>query len=138
MKELTPVLIVILALALVGGTIFAINLIGSAALTVLATLLVGGLVLAGLIAATALPIRAWRKNDAAPIEKQVIREVRILDSRPAPAPQLPAPQQPPLGVFPELLRASYQAGRLAAPRGEIIDAEVGHLDGDTWNGDITA
>ena len=55
----------ILAVALVGGVIFAIRLIGSAALTVLATLLIGGLVLAGVIAVSALPIRAWRKNDAA-------------------------------------------------------------------------
>jgi hypothetical protein len=138
MKDVTVGLIIILAVALVGGVIFAISLIGSAALTVLATLLIGGLVLAGLIAVSALPIRAWRKNDAKPIERQVIREVHILDNRPAPLPQLPASQQPSFGVFPELLRASYQAGQLAAPHGETVDAQVTHLSGDDWTGDITA
>lgn len=138
MKDVVPALVVILAVALVAGVIFAIHLIGSAALTVLAFLLIGGLVLVGILAASSLPIRAWKKRDGVPIEKQVIREVRILDSRPAPAPQLPAPQQPPFGVFPELLRASFAAGRLAAPQGETVDAEVRHLDGDDWAGDITA
>lgn len=138
MKDIVPALLVILALALIGGTIFAINLIGPAALTVLATLLIGGLVLAGIVAATALPIRAWKKNDAAPIEKQVIREVRVIDSRPQPMPQLPAPQQPPFGIFPELLRASYQAGQLAAPRSDVVEAEVRQLSSGGWEGDITA
>jgi len=92
-----------------------------------------------LLAASALPIRAWRKNAAAPIEKQVIREVRVIDSRPA-AVQLPAPAtQPPFGVFPELLRASYRAGLLAQP-GEVVNAEVRQLTagGDGWDGDITS
>jgi len=137
MKDILPVLLVILALAVVGGVIFGLWLIGREAVMVLAGLLVGGLALAGIIAASALPIRAWRKNDAKPIERQVIREVRILDSRPQPVPQLPPPTQPPFGVFPELLRASYQAGRLSARPGEAIDAEVRELPADGWDGDIT-
>ena len=120
LREVMAFLLVTLAVALVGGLIFAISLIGAEALTVLAALLIGGLALAGVLAAAALPIRAWRKNDAAPIEKQVIREVRILDNRPQPIPQLPAPQQAPFGVFPELLRASYQAGQLAAPAARVL------------------
>jgi hypothetical protein len=138
MKETANILLLILAVALVGALIFGLWLIGREAVMVLAGLFVGGLVLIGIIAAAALPIRAWRKNDAAPIEKQVIREVRILDNRPAQAPQLPAPQQAPFGVFPELLRASYQAGQLAAPRGEIVEGEAKRLDGADWTGDIMA
>lgn len=137
MKDVLPIFLVVLALAVIGGLIYAIFLIGAETVKILATLLVSGLILAGLIAASAFPIRAWRKNDAAPIEKQVIREVRVLDNRPAPVPQLPAPQQAPFGVFPELLRASYQAGQLAAPRSGTVDAEYRHLEGDGWNGDIT-
>lgn len=137
MKDILPVFLIVLALALVGGLIYAIFLIGAETLKVLATMLIGGLILAGLIMATALPIRAWRKNDAAPIERQIIREVRVLDNRPAPLPQLPAPQQAPFGVFPELLRASYQAGRLAQPGGEGVDADFRPVEGDGWTGDIT-
>ena len=130
-------LLVILAVALVGGVIFAINLIGSVALTALAFLLVGGMALTGVLAASALPIRAWRKNDARPIERQIIREVRILDNRPAPVPQLPAPTQPPFGVFPELLRASYQAGALNNRPGEVVDGEVRQMPADGWDGEIS-
>ena len=128
-------LVVALALALVGGALLTVWLVRDA-LVVLVAVLVGGLTLAGIIAAAALPIRAWRKNDAAPIEKQVIREVRVIDSRPA-AVQLPAPAAQPYGVFPELLRASYRAGLLAQP-GDVVNAEVRQLAaGDGWDGDIT-
>ena len=138
MKDILPVLLVNLALALVAGVIFTVWLIGAETMKVLAGMLVGGLLLIGLVAAAALPIRAWKKNDAKPIEKQVIREVRILDGRPAPVPQLPPPQQPPFGVFPELLRAAYQSGQLSARSGEAIDAAVRELPADGWDGDITA
>lgn len=135
MKETVGGLVVALALALVGGALLTVWLVRDA-LVVLAAVFVGGLVVAGITAAAALPIRAWRKNDAAPIEKQVIREVRVIDSRP-PAVQLPAPAQP-YGVFPELLRASYRAGLLAQP-GAVVDAQVRQLPaGDGWDGDITA
>lgn len=124
-----------LALALVGGALLTVWLVRDA-LVVLAAVFVGGLVVVGIIAAAALPIRAWRKNDAAPIEKQVIREVRVIDRTPAAAVQLPAPAQP-YGVFPELLRASYRAGLLAQP-GDVVNAEVRQLSaGDGWDGDIT-
>lgn len=137
MKDLQIGLVVILALALVAGAIFTVWLVGAETMKVLVGLIVGGLLLIGLVAAAALPIRAWKKNDAKPIEKQVIREVRILDNRPAPMPQLPPPPQPPFGVFPELLRASYQAGRLSARSGEVVDAEVREVPADGWDGDIT-
>jgi hypothetical protein len=129
---------VALALALVGGALLTVWLVRDA-LVILAAVMVGGLVLIGMIAAAALPIRAWRKNDAAPIEKQVIREVRVIErpQLPAAAVQLPAPAQPAYGVFPELLRASYRAGLLAQP-GDVVNAEVRQLPaGDGWDGDIT-
>lgn len=136
MKDILRLGLLIVAVALVGGLIFAISLIGAETVKLLATLLVAGLILAGLILASALPIRAWRKNDAAPVERQVIREVRVIDNRPAPLPQLPAPQPAPFGVFPELLRASYQAGRRAQPPGDTVEAEYRPIE-DGWTGDIT-
>jgi hypothetical protein len=130
-------LVVALALALVGGALLTVWLLRDA-LVILAAVVVGGLVLIGMIAAAALPIRAWRKNDAAPIEKQVIREVRVIERPQLPAAvALPAPAQPAYGVFPELLRASYRAGLLAGP-GDVVNAEVRQLPaGDGWDGDIT-
>jgi hypothetical protein len=134
-------LVVALAVALVGGALLAVWLIGAETLRIMGLVLIGGLALAGIVAATALPIRAWRKRDGVPIEKhvfhegrQVIRE-RVIDSRPA-LPVLPGPQQAPFGVFPELLQASYRAGLLAQP-GAVVDAEVRALGpADGWNGDI--
>ncbi len=101
-------LVVALVVALVAGALLAVWLLRDV-LTILAGVLVGGVVVAGIMAAAALPIRAWRKRDGVPIEKQVIREVRVIDSRPAPT-MLPVPQQTPFGVFPELLRARIGLG----------------------------
>lgn len=135
-SETVGALVVALALALVGGALLAVWLLRDV-LVILAAVFVGGLVLIGIIAAAALPIRAWRKNDAAPIERQVVREVRVIERQPAAAVQLPAPAQPAYGVFPELLRASYRAGLLAQP-GDVVDAQVRQLPaGDGWDGDIT-
>lgn len=99
-----------------------------------------GLVLAG----AALAIRAWRKSDKL-IERHVYHEgrqiIKVIDNRPAALPQLPSPQMPPVGVFPELLRASYQAGlgagTRAAPPADA-DAEVRELTPEEWGGEIVA
>ena len=137
MKETASGFLVALGLALVVGAALTVWLIGAETLRIIGLIFIGGVVVAGVLVAAALPIRAWRKNDAAPIERQVIRETRIIDNRPQPLPALPLPQQAPFGVFPELLRAAYLAGG-AVNRGETVETEVRQLGaGDGWNGDIT-
>lgn len=147
MSEKTGFLIA-LAIAVAAFLIFVAWQLGQA-LQVLAGVLIGALSSALIIAATALPIRAWKKNDAPPvIEKhtihegrQIIRE-RVLDGR-APSTTdvklLPLPAAPQAGVYPELLRAAYQAGQL----GPAINLPSPNLpipdpaDPDEWGGDIT-
>lgn len=132
-------LVLALGLALVVGAVVGMLLIGEQTLRLLVGVLVVGGALSGVILACAAVVRAWRKNDAAPIERQVIREVRILDNRPQ-VPQLPAPQNAPWAVFPELLRSSYRAGLLSGSdgRADTVDAQVRELGaGDSWQGDIT-
>ena len=133
-------LVIALAVALVVALGMAGVMIGAQTLRVLAVVLVSGLVVVGLLCGAALVVRAYRKNDAKPIERQVIREVRIID-RAGPAPQLPTLHPEPFGVFPELLRASYRAGLLSGQdgRGDVVEAEVHqlHADGRSWGGDIT-
>jgi hypothetical protein len=155
-------LIIALVVALIAVLGFAIYLIGSERLYTLALILVSGLVLAVIIAACAVAIRAWRKNDAPPVierhftdgTKTIIRETRVLDGRTIEAPkiyQLPAAPQG--GQFPELLRAAYQAGRISPqssvlgqptsgyrPTSDDSEAELQPLDlgdEDGWLGDIT-
>jgi hypothetical protein len=149
--HLSP-LLAILTLALAVAAVLGVYLIGGDRLFILAAVFIGGLVLAGLIAASALPIRAWRKNDSPPVVekhvyhegRQIIRE-RVIDGRQPTAPevrllQLPA-QASAMGVFPELLRAAYQAGALQPPAARAeqpMAAEPGEPDPDAWSGDITA
>jgi hypothetical protein len=129
-------LVIALAVALVAALGLVAWLIGAQTLRVMALVLVSGLVVVGLLLGAAAVVRAWRKNDAPPIERQVIREVRIIDR--AAQPQLPS--VPPFGVFPELLRASYRAGLLSGQDGsaDVVDGEAHHLhpDGQSWSGDI--
>jgi hypothetical protein len=138
-----------LALALIAGALLAVWLIGSERLFILAVILIGGLVVAGIIAASAFAIRAYRKTDNPPvIEKhvyhegrQIIRE-RVIDGRQALAPEvklLQLPAQAQGGAFPELLRAAYQAGTLrGAPQEAPIDAELRELGPADWGGDLEA
>lgn len=134
-------LAVVLLVALVAALGIGLWLIGAETLRVMGLILTVGLVAVGLTGALALVVRAWRKNDSLPIERQVVREVRetrILDGR-EPAPQSPA--QAPFGVFPEMLRASYRAGLLSGREdaGEVVEAEVRQLparDRSLWMGDI--
>lgn len=154
-----------LALALGGGLLLAIYLIGGDALRTMGLILIAGLTLALVIGASALPIRAWRRKDATGEShhyhdgtKTVVRETRIIDGR-APTQtdikllQMPAQQSG--ALYPELLRAAYSAGRLSPtstalgqqpaggnydPRSAYTEAElptVGFEDDDGWGGDIT-
>ena len=151
-----PLLVMIcaaLTLAVVGGAIYTIWLIGREAMTALAGVLIGGVTLGVVLAAASLPIRAYRKQDQTGESHHYhdgttrVIERHTLDGR-APAQndirllQLPAAGQ--AAAFPELLRASFRAGLLAAPNGDQAvtttapDAELRELDpatvtADDWN-----
>lgn len=150
-------LLIILAVALVivGG--FAVWQIGSDFLRTLALILVAAIALALVIAATSLPIRAWKRKDNigethyVDGTKTIVKEVRVLDGR-APAQAdvkiLQAPAQPG-SFYPDLLRAAWQTGRLDARsampgqnggnHAAYTEADLPELDlgDDGWNGDIT-
>ena len=151
-----------LALLIIGGAFLlavalAIWLIGADRLFILALILVGSIGMAAIIASSALPIRAARKRDMTGETRvldgtrTVIRETKVLDGR-APAQTdvklLQLPAQPQAAAWPELLRASYQAGLLGnGQRSETIparglpdvDMTGGEWDYSTgeWGGDIT-
>lgn len=153
-------LILMVGLALTSALLLAVWLIGAAALTTMGMILVVGIALALVIAATALPIRAWRRKDYTGEShhyhdgtRTVVREVRILDGR-APAQTdvklLQLPAQPSPALYPELLSAAYRAGRISStastpaasnydPRAAYTEAELPEVDmsDDGWAGDIT-
>ena len=143
-----------LALALIAALLLAVYLIGGDRLFILGVALVGGLVVAGLLAGLALVIRAYRKNDNPPVierhtyheGRQIIRETRVIDGRAIEAPKIyQLPAQPQGGAFPELLRAAFQAGTLTDGRQTYqtaqADRELRELDLDPdvdgWEGDVT-
>lgn len=146
MRAIFVVLSLGVIVALAVGAVAAINAIGGERLYTLALVLVGAMGTAMVMGSLALVVFAWRRNQQPEREiRHIIRETKLIDGRPQAAPQvqlLPAPQQHPLGVFPELLRAAYQAGaneRLSSPPGrqgmplgdELIDGDV-----TTWGGSI--
>lgn len=156
MKD-NPVLVTILAalaLALVGGVVYAIWLIGREVVATLAGVLVGGIAAALVLAAVSLPIRAYRKNDAPPVIERhyrdgtrTVEKVHTIDGRAPAQTDVKLLQLPAAGTgaaFPELLRASYRAGLLAAPNGDQVTsaapaAELRELDpatttADDWGG----
>ena len=134
-----------LALALVGGLVYIAYLLGGDTLTWLAFLAVGGAVAALLVFASAFPIKAWRSNQQPEQHHFHTKEVRILDGRRSEAPKLyQLPAQPQSGLFPEMMRAAYQAGLLGtgerppeAPAEDLVDPEMRELDPGAWQGDIT-
>jgi hypothetical protein len=158
MKD-NPVLTVIstaLALALVGGVVYAVHLIGVQTIRTLAAILIVGIAAALVTAATSLPIRAYRKNDAPPIVERhfhdgttaKIIERHTIDGRTVEGPKLyQLPQAPSGGAFPELLRAAYAAGRLSDGRTvdqtgapvapEQISLQPLDLEAGEWSGSIT-
>lgn len=132
MKEPVIVTVVVgLILAMIGGVIYALWLIGREGVLVLAGVFTGGVVLAALTAASALPIRAYRKNDSPPVVEhhyhdgtRTVEKIHTLDGRMPGGGDirlLQLPQTGAAGAFPELLRASYRAGLLAAPNGNQVD-----------------
>ncbi len=133
-------LALVLALGVVAGAIYTISLVGAEVMTTLLMVLTGAMGTALVLAALALPIWAWRRTDNRVIErhyhgetKTVVKEVhdgRVVEPK---LYQLPAPPQD-AGLFPELLRAAYQAGMLRQQRGpgaeEVRPAEL------DWDGEI--
>lgn len=127
-----------LALAVTAAAVVGIWLLGADRLFVLALILVGGLALAGVLAAAALLVRQYRRSDANPVVEHHYHHdgtrtvERVIDGRPAALPQLPQLPAPGYGMFPELLRAAYQAGR-SSGGGEAVDAVVRDVG---WDGEM--
>lgn len=148
-----------LALLIIGGACLlalalAVWLIGADTLRTLALILTGAVALAVILAASALPLRAWRKRDPSGEAHhyhdgtRVIEKVHTIDGRAVTSPEvklLQLPAQPQGGAWPELLRASYTAGLLGNPRQPgatvVSGQDLAELDlagdGDGWAGDIT-
>ncbi|OQA43736.1 MAG: hypothetical protein BWY52_01785 [Chloroflexi bacterium ADurb.Bin325] len=151
MNDTAQLFVLAAVLALVAGVILAVWLIGAAVLQTMGLILVVAIGLAAVIAASALPIRAYRRRDMTGEThhyhdgtKTVVHETRVIDGRPAAQTDiklLQLPAQPQAAAFPELLRASYQAGVFAqqgqpqpTPRADLTELD---LTGDDWGGDIT-
>ena len=154
MSDTAKAFYIVLGLALVAGMILAVWLIGSERLATLALILVIALAVAGVIAASALPIRAYRKRDLTGETihryhdgtKTVIKETRVIDGRQT-APEVKLLQLPQAqgsgALFPELLRASYRAGMLGAGQDptDVVDGKrpihrLGEIDANGWGGRI--
>lgn len=146
-------LLIALAVALVAGALLGVYLIGSETLRTLGLILVVAIALAVVIAASALPIRAWRRRDFTGDHyhtdgtRTIVKEVRVLDGRVAEGPKLyQLPAQPQGAAFPDLLRAAYAAGATALParsssrpaaEPDYEEVELPEIDmTDGWNGDI--
>lgn len=140
--------------------IYAMWQIGSATLRTMGLIFVGGITLALVIGAAAIPIRAWRRNDSPPVierhftdgTRTIIKE-RVLDGRPPTQTDiklLQLPAQPQAGAYPDLLRAAFAAGATqlparraspSAPPPDYSEDAIDELDldeGAGWAGDIRA
>ena len=109
-------------------------------------LLVGGVVLALVVGAASLPIRAWRKTDNPP-ERHIVQKHThtITEGRTVDPPKIytmPQAQQGGGwdGVYPDMLRAAFIAGRRGLPGGQVEQIEPDEADivdlTAEWNGEI--
>ena len=123
---LSVIAIVILLVRLDQGMVFTVMLI-----------LVIGPMLALVIGAGALPIRASKKREG-PHEREIIREKHTIDGRVAEAPKIYQVGQQPqgfAGMFPGLLRAAYLAGErqvMGEQQPQMLEAEVEDVTGGEW------
>jgi len=137
MNDVTRLFLLIAGAAILAAGMLAIWLIGADRLFILALILVGSIGMAAIIASSALPIRAAKKRDMTGETRvldgtrTVIRETKVLDGRAVTSPEvklLQLPQQPQGGAWPELLRASYQAGLLGngrpVPRQDLAEYDL--------------
>ena len=125
-------------LALIGGVIYALWLMGAETARALAFLLLGGGLLVGLVWAAQFPLRAWRSNQQPerhiyPDRVREIHHVPVHESRVTPAvPTLSTPrslESPP--AYPELLRAAFLAGVY----GSQISAPGASTELAPWDGE---
>lgn len=148
MNDTAKLFFLAVAVALIVALGLAVWLIGADTLRTVALILFSALALGLILAASALPIRAYRRRDFTGDHfhtdgtRTVVKETRIIDGRQVTAPEvklLQLPAQAQGGAFPELLRAAYQAGTLrGAPQEVPIDAEIRALDPLDWGGDLEA
>lgn len=151
-ENVTAALIVVVALAVlvtIGLVIWRLEL---GMLYTLALVLVIGVVAALIIAASAFPIRA-RKGGGPHEREKIIRETKhthTIDGRQPARPHIitvPAPPGGGMGIFPEILRGAFLAGRRqpklgaseASGEAEVIEGDVVDAAEDwpgEWNGPI--
>lgn len=140
-KTTTALVIIVLVVALVtvGLVIYRLDL---GMIYTLALILVGGVVLALVVAAAALPIRAYQKREGPHERERIIKHTIEREGRIPEAPKIYTVGQQQNsglpGMFPELLRAAYLAGRRGPPGQDeptLIEAET-HDVVEEWNGDI--
>ncbi len=113
-RDVTLGALLLLALGVIAAVIRGLDLIGADALRVLALVLaVPGGVAVMALGLTPL-VRAWRLPTTPPVERHVIKEVRLqqhtLDRR-APVPA-PAPALRQINLYPGLQSAEWRAGLL--------------------------
>ena len=97
------------------------------------------------IAASALPIRAWKTREGPHERERIIeKHTHTIDGRTADAPKIYTIGQQPQGfggMFPNLLRAAYLAGERQVMSGQpMLEAEVEDVTGgewEEWSGPIT-
>jgi len=125
-------------LALIGGVIYALWLIGAETARSLAFLLLGGGLLVGLVWTAQFPLRAWRSNQQP--ERHIYHDrVREIHHVPVPdprvTPSLPAlPTMRPAEIppaYPELLRAAFLAGVY----GSQVSAPAASTELAPWDGE---
>jgi len=135
----------VFGLAVVAGVIWVAWLVRDV-LSGVVFVLVGGLVLAVLLAASALPIRAWKRTDGKPIEREhyyhdgtVTKETRILDGRTQGEIKLlqlpPSPQSAGL-LTADMLRAAFLAGTLRLPDGRTTTSTGEDEGPEDWDGTV--
>lgn len=122
-------------LALIGGVIYALWLIGAETTRALAFLLLGGGLLVGLVWAAQFPLRAWRSNQQPErhIYHDRVREIHhvpVPDPRVTPSlPTMRPAETPP--AYPELLRAAFLAGVY----GSQATAPAASIELAPWDGE---
>jgi len=133
------IIVLVVALATAGMIIYRLDL---GMLYTLALILVGGVVLALILAAAALPIRAHQKREGPHERERIIKHTIEREGRFPEAPKIYTVGQQQNnglpGMFPELLRAAYLAGRRGLPGQDeptLIEAET-HDVVEEWDGDI--
>jgi len=164
MNDVTKAAVFLLAAAFLAAALLAVYMIGAETLRNVAYILAGAVALALILASSALPIRAAKKRDVTGEANhyyhdgtRTVEKIHTIDGRAVTSPEvklLQLPQQPAGGAWPELLRASYQAGLLGngqraatVPSSELAEYDLTGGNGagaddwydpaGEWGGNIT-